>query len=143
MLLLPVISMDQSVMGVISTNPGQVLNDGSMTNPVPVALAGRVPVNVSTANGPIQVGDYLTSSTIPGVAVKATGSGQVIGTAMEDDSDSNTSDITQITMFIKNTYYNGSSSSSDSGLSLVIRRPGSIRSYFLLYRMLLMQVEVR
>jgi fibronectin-binding autotransporter adhesin len=113
------VAMDQGVVGVISTNPGYVLNDGSMTNPVPVGLAGRVPVNVSTANGLIQVGDYLTSSTTPGVAVKATGAGQVIGTAMTADTDSNTTDITQITMFIKDTYYNGSSSSSDSGLSLL------------------------
>lgn len=111
--------MDPSVMGVVSTNPGDVLDDGTITGPkVTVALAGRVPVNVSTVNGPITVGDYLTSSNIPGVAVKATGAGQVIGTAMEDDSDANTSDVTQVTMFIKNTYYNGGSSSV-SGLDLL------------------------
>jgi len=113
------IYMDQSAIGVVSTNPGEVLDDGSMTNPVPIALAGRVPVNVSTANGPIQVGDYLTSSNIPGVAVRATSSGSVIGTAMEEDTDTNTSDVSQITMFIKNTYYDGGSLSSDSGLDLL------------------------
>jgi len=113
------IAMDQAMVGVISTNPGDVLDDGSMTGAkVTVALAGRVPVNVSTANGPIQVGDYLTSSSLPGVAVKATGSGPVIGTAMEDDTDTNTADVNQITMFIKNTYYNGGTS-SDAGLSLL------------------------
>jgi len=111
--------MDQSAIGVVSTNPGQVLDDGSMTNPVPIALAGRVPVNVSTVNGSIQVGDYLTSSTIPGVAVKATGAGPVIGTAMEADTDSNTSEVTQITMFVKNTYYSGRTQSTTDGLDLL------------------------
>jgi len=82
---------------------------------VPVALAGRIPVNVSTINGPIHLGDYLTSSAIPGVAVKATSAGQVIGTAMSD-FDCSTTDIQslvsgntvcqgQVTMFIKNSYY--------------------------------------
>ena len=113
------IYLDQSAIGVVSTNPGQVLDDGSMTNPVPIALAGRVPVNVSTVNGPIQVGDYLTSSNIPGVAVKATGAGPVIGTAMEEDTDTNTSNVTQITMFIKNTYYNGGSETATVGLNLL------------------------
>jgi len=43
-------------------------------------LMDGVPVNVSTINGAIYVGDYLTSSNIPGVAMKVTGAGQVIGT---------------------------------------------------------------
>ena len=37
-----------------------------------VALSGRVPVKVSTQFGDIQIGDALTSSPIPGVAMKAT-----------------------------------------------------------------------
>jgi hypothetical protein len=49
-----------------------------------VALAGRVPVKVSLENGPIEVGDLLTSaSSTPGVAMKATGPGRVIGMALE------------------------------------------------------------
>jgi cytoskeletal protein CcmA (bactofilin family) len=52
-------------------------------NSVIISLAGRVPVNVSLENGPIQVGDPLTSSSTPGVAMKATGPGDIIGTALE------------------------------------------------------------
>ncbi|MBI4039324.1 hypothetical protein HY388_00670 [Candidatus Daviesbacteria bacterium] len=48
-----------------------------------VALAGRVPVKVSLENGPIEKGDYLTSSSTPGVAMKATKPGQVVGKALE------------------------------------------------------------
>ncbi len=110
-------TMDQATIGVVSTKPGYVLDDGQMPEPkVSVALAGRVPVKVSTINGAIHIGDYLASSNIPGVAVKAISAGQVIGTAMEDDTDTNTSDITDVTMFIKNTYFNGSS--SNTGLTL-------------------------
>jgi hypothetical protein len=48
-----------------------------------VALAGRVPVKVSTENGPILPGDYLTQSSEPGVAMKATNPGIVVGKALE------------------------------------------------------------
>ncbi|HQK71963.1 MAG TPA: hypothetical protein PL101_12720, partial [Bacteroidales bacterium] len=34
--------------------------------------AGRVPVNVTGENGPIQPGDFLTSSSTPGYAMKWT-----------------------------------------------------------------------
>ncbi len=75
-----------TVIGVISTNPA-ISFDGIPTDlPAPgyalVALAGRVPVKVSVANGPINIGDYLTMSNIPGVAVKATQSTTTIGIAL-------------------------------------------------------------
>lgn len=77
---------DTSVLGVISTNPGQVLADpsaGSATGrPVLVALSGRIPVKVSTENGVIHAGDFLTTSSTPGAAMKATRAGQVIGRAL-------------------------------------------------------------
>jgi hypothetical protein len=111
--------MDNAVIGVISTNPGQVLDDGSVPDPkVTVALAGRTPVKVSSKNGPIQIGDYLASSDIPGVAVKATMAGPVIGTAMENYTDPDPQSIGKIVVFIKNTYFNGVSIASSSGLSL-------------------------
>jgi len=110
--------MDQSVIGVVSTNPGQVLDDSSILDPkVTVALAGRTPVKVSSKNGPIQIGDYLASSDIPGVAVKATMAGPVIGTAMEDYTDPDPQSIGKVVIFIKNTYFNGVSV-ANSGLNL-------------------------
>jgi hypothetical protein len=44
---------------------------------------GKLPVKVSLENGPIKIGDYLTSSNHPGVAMKATEPGKVIGIALE------------------------------------------------------------
>lgn len=48
---------------------------------VKVALVGRVPVRVT---GPVQAGDYLTTSNIPGVAMAMTQPGPSIGIALED-----------------------------------------------------------
>ncbi|MFH1838438.1 MAG: hypothetical protein ABH808_03020, partial [Candidatus Kuenenbacteria bacterium] len=82
---------DSNLIGVISTEPA-VLLGGFKTEKtqfkdeiqVPLTLAGRVPVKISTENGPIKIGDYLTSaSLIPGVAMKATEPGKVIGMALE------------------------------------------------------------
>lgn len=48
-----------------------------------VGFVGQVYTKVSTMNGNIIPGDPLTSSSIPGVAVKAVSAGQIVGKAME------------------------------------------------------------
>jgi hypothetical protein len=77
----------KGIVGVYSENPGFRLSQVDPTidgaNVIPVALVGRVPVRVSLENGPIEAGDYLTSSSVQGVAMKATRAGNVIGKAME------------------------------------------------------------
>jgi len=50
---------------------------------VPVALAGRVPVKVDAEFGAVAPGDLLSPSPVPGVAMRADGTGPVIGTALE------------------------------------------------------------
>ena len=69
------------LMGVFSWNRSALGPDEE--NSVQVALIGRVEVKVSTENGEIKIGDALTSSSTPGVAMKATKSGRVIGMALE------------------------------------------------------------
>ncbi len=71
---------DRQLAGVVSTRPGFILGVGGGE---PVALAGRVPTKVTIANGAIAIGDLLTSSEQPGVAMKATQPGQIIGRALE------------------------------------------------------------
>jgi hypothetical protein len=75
--------------------------DGSI-RVLPIALVGRVPVKVSLENGPIKQGDYLTVSSTPGVAMKATKAGYVLGKAMADydGSAGNT-----VLVFVKTTWY--------------------------------------
>jgi hypothetical protein len=77
-------SDDKNVLGIVSTKPGNVIggvgNEG--VKAVPVALSGRVPMKVIVENGAIEAGDYLTPSSIPGAAMKASGEASVIGQAM-------------------------------------------------------------
>jgi len=81
------------IIGVVSTKPGLTLgaDDSSLVageNAYPIALSGRVPVKLSTENGDIKQGDQLMLSSLPGIAMKATGTGAVVGVALEDfDSD--------------------------------------------------------
>jgi hypothetical protein len=86
---------DASAIGIVATQPSIVLGPESGMTPgykdrtasgsasVAVALAGRVPVKVSLENGVIEPGDALTTSATPGVAMKATQAGPIIGKAME------------------------------------------------------------
>lgn len=80
----------QGILGVISKQPAIILGMiqentfDIVFNPKPVALSGRVMVKVSTENGSIEVGDYLTSSSTPGVGMKATRPGSVVGKALEE-----------------------------------------------------------
>ncbi|HEY4694655.1 MAG TPA: hypothetical protein VIH52_01700, partial [Candidatus Nanoarchaeia archaeon] len=74
------------LLGIVSDAPSEVIG-GELASvarhPRPIALAGRVPTKVSTENGPIQVGDPITSSSIAGVGMKATATGRVVGIALE------------------------------------------------------------
>ncbi|MBI5369934.1 hypothetical protein HZA85_01960 [Candidatus Uhrbacteria bacterium] len=76
------------VAGIVSDNSSDFTSAGynvpESENPMPVALVGRVPVNVTNENGSIKVGDYLTTSSTSGFAMKATQVGRVIGMALDD-----------------------------------------------------------
>jgi len=85
------------IVGVVSTNPGLVFDQGETHLAGPndhfitdkktvVAMIGRVLVKFSLENGPIAIGDPLTSGSLPGTAMKATKAGQIIGYAMESSA---------------------------------------------------------
>lgn len=59
-----------NAVGVVSTAPGVVLGS-EQEKSRPIALAGRVPVNVNLEGGKIAVGDYLVASSSPGQAMRA------------------------------------------------------------------------
>lgn len=97
------VAYDPTVAGIISTTAGLVAGGGDPTHSnTVIALAGRVPVNVTTENGVIHVGDQLTTSNIPGVAMRATEPGRVLGIALaEDDGDpTNPNATSQVMMFV-------------------------------------------
>ncbi len=99
--------------GVVSTRPGITLNSEAATDNAhpfkyPVALSGRVPVKVSSINGEIKIGDYITSSSIHGVGMKAANAGTVIGKALENYTNSNSNQVGKIMVFINLSYFNPS-----------------------------------
>ena len=78
---------DPAIVGVYSTQPGfvgGVNSDGDNEGKVPLAIVGIVPCKVSAENGPIAVGNLLTTSRTAGHAMKATNApaGTVVGKAL-------------------------------------------------------------
>ena len=72
------------VIGAISTAPGLTLGRQTKAdNYFPIALAGRAPVKVNGENGALAIGDRIAVSSTPGVGMKATEKGEVVGIAME------------------------------------------------------------
>jgi hypothetical protein len=85
------------VFGVVSTDPGLTLGGADSVIKTKqfraVALSGRVPVRVTMEGGPIAVGDRIALSSVPGVGMKATQSGQTVGIALAPASSDGTVDI--------------------------------------------------
>ncbi len=82
---------DKRVVGIVSTAPALVFEGDrivghgeatAQTTRPPIALSGRVACKVSLENGPIKVGDLLTTSSTPGHAMKATDREQAFGTVI-------------------------------------------------------------
>jgi len=122
---------DAKVIGIISADPQFSIGDRDKANAAHpgknfnfIALAGQVPCKVSTKNGPIQAGDLLTTSDIPGHAVKAVKPGPIVAKALED-FDGSTSLTTsgsegqtgKILVFVNVGWYGGSTPSTGLGTS--------------------------
>ena len=76
---------DPKVQGIIIDNPAIYFRGSSDEGKKYTYVNdGDVFVRVNSSNGPIVRGDVLSTSTTPGVAMKATQSGYIIGTAQED-----------------------------------------------------------
>jgi hypothetical protein len=81
------VAEDTLVAGVISTDPGLLLN--SAEKGYKLALVGKVPTKVCNEGGEIKRGDLLVSASIAGYAKKAGDNpkaGTVIGKALENFS---------------------------------------------------------
>lgn len=95
---------DSGIYGVVTTNPAISLTFDNTQNSYPVITTGNGYVLVSTQNGPIQKGDLITSSKLPGVGMKASQTGFVLGSAMEDYVSSDVSKIGKIAISINLRY---------------------------------------
>ncbi|MBI2020028.1 SH3 domain-containing protein [Candidatus Daviesbacteria bacterium] len=70
-----------------------------------VGMLGQIDVKVSTENGPIKVGDRLTTSNTPGVAMKATKPGQIVGRALAAYEESDPTKIGKIKILVSPSYF--------------------------------------
>jgi F0F1-type ATP synthase membrane subunit c/vacuolar-type H+-ATPase subunit K len=77
---------DSALFGVVTTEPAMVMDDLALEIKSYVVSDGEAFVKVSTLNGDIVKGDFLTSSEIAGVGQKVDVSGQIIGIALQDYS---------------------------------------------------------
>lgn len=80
------LARDSAVAGVVSTRPHLLMgSEYQGPDAIPLALTGRVPVKVTAEAGPIVPGDWLTTSSTPGHAMKCASdcSGARVGKALE------------------------------------------------------------
>lgn len=79
---------DRSILGVVSTKPSVLMGvewDDPKYGNLPIAIIGRVPVQVMLIEGQgITRGEMLTSSFLPGYAMKMTGQGMVVGKSLQE-----------------------------------------------------------
>jgi len=79
---------DNNVMGIVSTKPAVIGNyikaaEADPSHYTIIGMLGQVDAFVSTENGPINIGDSLTSaSTTPGFAMRASGGDSTVGIAL-------------------------------------------------------------
>ncbi len=148
---------DPTALGIVSSQPGVLLgiegdqvalggdstsystSSAALTNPA-VALNGHVPTTVSTENGRIHRGDYITTSSLSGVGMKATKAGRVIGLALDDFDPSKATtqtlpngqsiQVEKIFVFVNPTWYDPDVYLTDTGNFNII--PKSDGTYQLL-----------
>lgn len=108
-------SYQSTTIGIVSTSPNDVIGKtfSPEENPRPVALTGRVPVKIASSSAEIKQGDYITSSDMPGRAMKATKSGPVIGKALESWDPA--SGKSTIIVFVQNDWHTQGVTLSENG----------------------------
>lgn len=77
----PTMTYDPTIIGVIKPNLDY---RNPRIFPNPIQSEGVIEVKYNSESGQIRKGDPVTSSSVPGEAMKATQSGVILGIAMED-----------------------------------------------------------
>jgi virginiamycin B lyase len=82
-------SYDQHALGVVSNTAAFVGNapddfEATQSAKITVGLIGQMDVKVSTLSGEIKKGDFITTSSIPGLAMKGSKRGLMLGIALDD-----------------------------------------------------------
>lgn len=95
---------DSSIIGVIGFTPAISLDMGD-AGTYPVVSSGNAIVNASMEGGAIKKGDLIAASSAPGVGMKATKSGMVLGTAQEDYNSSDPKKVGRVAVNLNIQYF--------------------------------------
>lgn len=121
------IPYDPSIQGVLSDRPGVFIKNTKDPKSKTVINMGYAYVLVSTTNGPIKKNDFVTTSKITGVGQKAKMNGFILGTALEDYSNSDPNKISKILVYVS-PRYNGSFIGIRSNLIQILRDARNVYS---------------
>ena len=129
---------DPQIFGVVSVKPAVYLSDATANNATPVLSLGEAQVRVSSTNGPIRRGDFVTSSKIPGVGQKAVDNGFVVGTAEEDYTNSDPKKVGLILVTLQPHFAQLSSnltrnlfSAASIGFNAALQTPSGVLRYMI------------
>ena len=93
-----------NMIGIINKQAAIEIRLSNDPDNYPVSTNGQTYVLVSLANGDIKKGDYITSSPIEGVGMKATVPGPIIGVALDDSSNPDENTISKVQINIQKDY---------------------------------------
>ena len=79
---------DAGIYGVVTDDPALSIEDQSLLGTRLAVTSGNTVVRVNSSGGEISPGDFITSSTVPGVGMRAARNGFVVGQALEGFSGS-------------------------------------------------------
>jgi len=103
---------DAMMVGVVTDTPAISLQVEGVSGTYPVLSKGEAYVNVSGEGGAIKKGDPITSSSSPGVGMKADRSGYIIGSALEDFSSQNAKEVKEIAVSLNMRYFSSQKTST-------------------------------
>lgn len=95
---------DALMAGVIVSEPAVAMDMVQNDRGFPYITTGNTLVNVSTQNGAIKAGDPITSSKTPGVGMRATSPGYIIGNAQEDYAEEDKNKVGSIFVSLNTRY---------------------------------------
>lgn len=90
---------EANVVGVLASGAAVVL-DADVPGKQTVASSGVAKVTVNGQSGPISVGDFVTASDVPGIGMKATTSGWVLGAAQEAFGGATAEEVGQVEVLL-------------------------------------------
>lgn len=111
---------DSNMYGVYTEVPAIFLENTDEAESKPVTTSGKAYVLVSSIGGNIKKNDFITTSTISGVGQKATRNGMILGTALEDYSNSNQNATGKILVAV-NPHFNASFADTKTNVLEVLR----------------------